>query len=103
METIGQILNYVGGIGTLVCTIIVIVKAFQNKENGWGIGLIIATLCACLPGYILGLIYGWLRAGRFNMQTLMIIYTLCFVAAIVGGFIGPKVDFNQIQQQMQPH
>jgi hypothetical protein len=91
METIGHILNAVGGLGFLVCFIIVLVKMFQNGHTVLGI---VCIIC-CGIGGLVAFIYGWVKSSEWGIQNVMIIWTICFILTIIGGVLAPA-DLSQI-------
>jgi hypothetical protein len=99
METLGQILEGVGSLGSLICLIIIWVKMFQNGNTGLGIACILLT-CLCV-GPLITYIFGWIKAGEWNSRQIMLIWTVCIILSIVGSLMAP-VDVNQFQQQL-PH
>jgi hypothetical protein len=97
MSTTGNVLGGIGGLIVLICHIIMIVKMFQNGQTGLGIVAIVLTCCGL--GVLLTLIYGWIKAGQWNIQTLMIIYTIAFILWIVGGAMAPP-DIDWFKKQL---
>ncbi len=79
MATIGYILQAIGGIGSLVCLILVLIKMFPAEGVLKGILAIICSLYA--------FIWGWINAGRFNMRNIMLAWTGFIVLSIIGGVI----------------
>jgi hypothetical protein len=98
METLGTILDGVGGLICLVCHIIVIVKMFQKGQTGLGIVTIITTCCGI--GFLISLIYGWVKSADWNIKNVMIAYTVGWVLSIAGGALNPA-QFSRIQTQFQ--
>ncbi|MEM7011531.1 MAG: hypothetical protein AAF585_08625 [Verrucomicrobiota bacterium] len=73
---VGVILAIVGGIGCLVCAIMVIIAAFKNEESP-----LMGILCiVCGLSFILG----WVKNGPWGVKKIMLWYTICIVAAILG-------------------
>lgn len=75
-----SILAILASVGSIVCWIIVLVKMFQNKQVGLGI---VSIICG-----IVAFIYGWMKAGEWKIQNIMIIWTICILAGIVFNIIG---------------
>ncbi len=104
------VLIVIGGLLMLtafICSIIVIVKMFQNKQTGLGIATIVG-LVICGFGYILALIFGWKNKDAWGLQTVMPIFTGSFILGLVLYGIGysiliPKIikDAQGQMQQMQ--
>jgi hypothetical protein len=88
-----------GGLTTLVCFILVVVKMFQNGQTDLGIMSIVLFFC-CGIGLLINFIYGWVKAKQWNTQNIMIAYTVGIVLEFAGTAIHPP-DFSQIQQQIQ--
>ncbi len=102
MATIGMILSVVGSIISLVCFILVLIKMFQNGQTGLGIACIVLFFCCGLGGLI-AFIYGWVKSGQWNIQNIMIAWTVGIILNIAGAAMNPQ-QFQQIQQiqQQQP-
>jgi hypothetical protein len=79
MATIGLILAAIGGIGSLICFIMVLIKMFPAEGALKGILGIICSLYA--------FIWGWMNAGRFNLQNVMYGWTGCIILAIIGNVL----------------
>jgi len=104
MQQIGSVVGGIGFLICLICDIIVIVKMFQNGQTGLGILGIVLTLCACIPGFLFTLIYGWVRSGEWNLKNIMLVYTVGAVMYIAGSAMNPT-QYSDIQgriQQNQP-
>ena len=94
-----EILGYLIGIGVLVCHILVCVKMIQSGQTALGI-VCLVLFCVCGIGIFVTLIYGWVKAKPLNITTLMIVYTVLFVANL--GISGARyTDIRaQIEKQM---
>lgn len=94
----------VGVLGSLVCGIIISVKMFQNDNTALGVITLITLFCTGI-GYLIALVYGWMKAGAWRIQNLMIVYSILIVVAIAGyAMMFPalmKMAAEQQQQQMQ--
>jgi hypothetical protein len=99
MQAIGMLLTAVGGITSLVCFILVLVKMFQNGKTGLGIACIVLAFC-CGIGSLVGYIYGWMKSGEWNLKNVMLVWTAGIVLYVVGSVMNP-VDFSQIQKQIE--
>jgi hypothetical protein len=80
MAIIGTLFSVVGGLGSLICLVMVLVKMFPAEGALKGILAIICTLYAY--------IWGWINAGRFGLSNIMLAWTGCIVLAIIGSMIG---------------
>jgi hypothetical protein len=79
MATLGLILAIIGGIGSLICLIMVLIKMFPAEGPLKGILAIICSLYA--------FIWGWMNAGRFNLQNIMYAWSGCIVLSIIGNIL----------------
>lgn len=79
MTAIGMILLGLGGIGSLVCWIMVLIKMFQNDKPLIGVLGILCSLWA--------FIWGWMKAGTLGLKKVMMIWTVCLGVTIVGNVI----------------
>ncbi len=75
---IGGILSFV----SLVCAIMVIVKMFQKEQTALGIVSLILLFCSGI-GYLITLVYGWMKSTEWNIKKLMVTYTVCFISSAV--------------------
>jgi hypothetical protein len=86
MDLALQGLQGVAGIAWLVCFIIVIIAMFKH---GNAVLAIICILTSCLViGGVIAFIVGWMRSSEWNLRTVMIIWTIVWLIAIVGGGAG---------------
>jgi hypothetical protein len=90
MQVIGSILSFIGGIGSLICLIMVLMKMFPAEGPLKGILAILCTLYA--------FIWGWINASRFNLKNIMMAWTACIVLAIIGGAISGAAAGAALQQ-----
>jgi hypothetical protein len=98
METLGTIIGGIGSLLMLVCHIIVIVKMFQKGQTGLAIVAIVLTLCGF--GFLLTLIYGWMRSTEWNIKNIMMAYTLGWILWITGSVLNPG-QYTYLQGQLQ--
>lgn len=96
METVGLILRGVGGLGALVCFILILVQMFQRNQSGLGITCIILAFC-CGIGSLIAFVYGWINSREWNVMPIMLAWTFCIVLTLIGYALAP-VDFSQLQQ-----
>ena len=90
MQVVGSILSFVGGIGSLICWIMVLIKMFPAEGILKGILAIICSLYA--------FIWGWINAGRFNLRNVMLAWTVCIVLAVIGGVMNGAAAGAALQQ-----
>ena len=89
MAAIGSILSVIGGIGSLICFIMVLIKMFPAEGPLKGILAIICSLYA--------FIWGWINASRFNLKNIMMAWTACIILAIIGGAISGAMAGSSLQ------
>src|ERR1700751_5992827 len=94
MAVLGLILQVVGGITSLVCLIMVLIKMFQNGQTGLGIAFIVLTIC-CIGGLIT-YIYGWVKSGEWNIRNVMVAWTVGIVLSLAGGLMNPQAYNVQV-------
>jgi hypothetical protein len=100
MGVLGQVLSSVGGLGILVCFILVLVQMFKRGQTGLGIACIVLICCGGI-GFLVAFIYGWVKNREWGITNIMFAWTAFWVMAVIGAALNP-VDFSQLQQQM-PH
>ncbi len=69
------------GIGSLVCFVIVIIKMFQHGDTAPAIASLVLLLCGI--GGLVAFVFGWMKAGVYGIQNIMMIWTGCLLGAIV--------------------
>jgi hypothetical protein len=97
MQAVGNVLSGIGGLGILVCFILVVIKMFQHGQTGLGIATIVLAFCGI--GFLVAFIYGWVRAREWNLTNIMLIWTGAIIVYIVGGIMAP-FDIQQFRQQI---
>lgn len=75
MGTLGLILAAISGIGSLACLIYVLTKLFPAEGALKGI---LGIICALYT-----FIWGWQNRERFNLQQVMVAWTVLIVLSIV--------------------
>jgi hypothetical protein len=75
----GTILSVIGGIGSLICLIMVLIKMFPAEGALKGILGLICSLYA--------FIWGWMNKDRFGLSQVMIGWTVCIVLGIIGSAV----------------
>src|SRR6478736_3705073 len=70
----------------VICFILVVVKMFQNGAVTAGIVTLVLSLC-CGIGTLIALVVGWMNADRWGIRTLMIVYTIFIVLALIFGTV----------------
>ncbi len=79
LQLLGLLVNLI----CLICFIIVLIKLFQNEGVLKGI---LGLICGLYT-----FIWGWMNATKLNIKTIMMIWTLLIIVAIIitvmgGGF-----------------
>jgi hypothetical protein len=97
MQAVGNVLSVVGGLASLVCFILVVIKMFQRGQTGLGIASIVLVFCIGIGGLI-AFIFGWMRAREWNINNIMLIWTVAIILYIIGGVMAPP-DYQQILHQ----
>lgn len=69
-------------IGSLICMIMVWVRAFQAGDTGLGIAMVVLFFVGGLGG-LLTFILGWVKASEWDTRNLMKWWTILVVLAIV--------------------
>ncbi|HEV3344684.1 MAG TPA: hypothetical protein VG125_30185 [Pirellulales bacterium] len=72
-------------LGALACLVALVAEMFSHGESGWGIACIVLTLCGC--GQLLALIYGWTKAGEWDIRLLLLANSLCFLGSLIQGVL----------------
>lgn len=93
MQTVGMVLQTLGGIVQLVCFILVLMQMFQHGQTGLAIACIVLVFC-CIGGLVT-YIYGWVKAGEWNLTTVMLIWTVGVALSIAGGLMNPVTFSGQ--------
>ncbi len=71
------VLGFVLGLASLACWILEIVAAFKKEEKPL-LGILSIVLCG-----LGGLVIGWIHAKKWNIQKLMLIWTIVLAVTIV--------------------
>jgi len=75
MSALLSIVLALAGIGSLVCWIMVLIQMFKNAGVVHGI---LGIICG-----IYAFIWGWMNNSRYGLNTIMLVWTACFVASII--------------------
>jgi hypothetical protein len=94
MFAIGMTLLAVGGIGSLVCWIMVLIKMFQNEKPLIGI---LGIFCGLWT-----FIWGWMKSSTLGLKKIMMIWSACIVLSIVGNILygvgmAAKIQSGELQ------
>lgn len=80
MAGVSLALSAIGGIGSLVCLIMVLLKLFPAEGALKGV---LGIICGLYT-----FVWGWMNKDRFNLGTIMIVWTVCIVLTIIANFLG---------------
>ncbi len=97
MAVLGQILSGVGGLISLVCFILVVVKMFQNGQTGVGIASIVLLLC-CIGGLV-AFVFGWMKANEWGIKNVMLAWTGGIGLSILGNILTAAGGGGFVPQQ----
>lgn len=94
MFAIGMALLAVGGIGSLVCWIMVLIKMFQNEKPLIGI---LGIFCGLWT-----FIWGWMKSSTLGLKKIMMIWSACIVLSIIGNILygvgmAAKIQSGELQ------
>jgi predicted permease len=95
MTVLGQILQWLAGLGSLVCFILVVVQMFQRGQSTMGILCIVLLFC-CGVGGLIAFIYGWVKSREWGLTNIMLVWTVCYVVSFIGIGIAPP-DFQLLR------
>jgi hypothetical protein len=84
----GQLLSTVGWLGNLVCFILILIKMFTNRASGTAILCLALSLC-CGVGGLVAFIYGWAVSRQWDIQNLMIVWTVAWILCVMGYLLAP--------------
>lgn len=99
MDLLLTLVGWVTGLVGFVCWVLVLIKMFQNGHTGLAIACIPLTFC-CVIGYFIVLIFGWVKAGEWNIKNIMIVWTAALLISIVAGALNPG-QYKDFQEQFQ--
>ena len=78
-ELLSLVLLVIGGIGSLICWIMVLVKMFQNEKPLLGI---LGILCG-----LWAFIWGWMKSSTLGLKKIMLIWSACIGISLVGNVL----------------
>jgi len=100
MYAIGIALATLGGIGSLACFVMVLIKMFQNEKPLIGV---LGILC-----WLWAFIWGWMKSGPLGLKNIMLGWTACVIILLIGegitvAGVAAKVQSGEIKMQnVQP-
>ena len=98
MDVAGEVLSVIGGIGSLVCFILVLIQMFQRGRTGLGVACIVLVFCCGIGGLVV-FIYGWVKHREWGLTNVMIAWTGCWMVSAVGYALHP-IDVQQFQPRL---
>ena len=98
MEMLGQILSGIGGLGILICFVVMVITMFQRGATGIAILCCVLFFC-CGGGILIAFIYGWVKHREWGITNLMMIWSAFIGIWFVGGvLVGPNAYQAQFQR-----
>ena len=82
-----SILALVCSIASFICSIIVLIKQFQQ-------GSVVHGIIGIITCGIWTFIWGWMNAGRLNIKNIMMIWTLLIVVGIILNVLGGGFSYH---------
>ena len=93
----------VGGIFSLialVCSIMVCVKMFKNDQTALGVISLVLMFCTGI-GYLITLIFGWMKSSEWNIKGLMTVYTAAILLGIALFGAGYGILIAKVVKEVQ--
>src|SRR4051812_19556948 len=94
MQQLAGLVSGIAGLVAFICYVLVLIQMFQRGKTGLAIACIV-LLCLGI-GAIIAFIYGWMKAREWNIQNIMMVWSVCWVIQIAGFAIAPP-DFSQFR------
>jgi hypothetical protein len=95
-DTLASIVVGLASLVSFICFILVLVQMFQRGAKGIAIACIVLSFC-CGVGGLIAFVYGWVKAGAWNISTLMTVWTVAVAIDVVAGSLNPA-PFLYFQQ-----
>jgi hypothetical protein len=95
MAALFSILGGLFGIGSLVCFIMVVIKMFQDPDTKT-MGIVSLVTICCGIGGLIAFIVGWMNADKLGVKNIMLIWTGCFVGALVCNLLSAAMGGIQL-------
>ena len=83
MGVLGYVRAAIGGLGSLVCFILVLIQMFQRGQTTLGVVCIVLIFCFGIGGLI-AFIYGWMKHREWGITNVMYAWTGCIALSILG-------------------
>lgn len=71
---------------SLVCFVMVLIAMFKNDQTVLGIVCIVTIFCGI--GGIIAFIMGWIKASQWDIQKIMLAWTVAIILSLVLGGAG---------------
>jgi hypothetical protein len=75
---------YLMSFAAFVCWILVLIQMFQHGATNWAIASIVLIFCIGI-GQFVAFVYGWSKAREWNIQNLMIAWSIFLAIGILFG------------------
>lgn len=85
----GLALLALGGIASLACWIIVLIKMFKTEKPLLGVLGILCSLWA--------FIWGWMNATKLGIKNIMMIWTIAIIVSVIGNVMYSAAAVSQMQ------
>ncbi|MDP4624020.1 MAG: hypothetical protein NWT08_02660 [Akkermansiaceae bacterium] len=89
MSAIGIALLVVGGIGSIICWIMVLIKMFKAEKP---LIAVLGILCS-----LWAFIWGWMKADAQGLKKIMMIWSVCIGLSVIGNIIAGAGMAAQIE------
>jgi hypothetical protein len=76
------------GLGNIVCLVLVLIQMFNKGRPELGVTTIVLLFCFGI-GALVAFTAGWFYATKWNIKTVMLIWTVFFVIGIAMNFVLP--------------
>jgi hypothetical protein len=87
-DTLAYLIIGAASVVSVICFIVVVLQMFQRGATGMGIACIVLSLC-CGVGGLIAFVYGWMKAGQWQITNLMTVWTVAVAIDVVAGSINP--------------
>jgi putative ABC transport system permease protein len=81
MQTLFLLVSLVAAIGMVPCLVLVLIQMFKRGRSGLGITCLVLLCCGW--GELIAFVYGWTNAKAWNIQKIMLAWTVCWAVCIV--------------------
>jgi hypothetical protein len=85
---------------SFICFIVLIVQMFQRGATGVALLCIGLSLCCGLGGFV-AFVYGWTKAAAWNINNLMLVWTVAFAIGVVGAGTMNPAPWERVRSALQ--